>query len=143
MHREELKNSDFKQTQLASLQVELGKANSNKASFRQIDLNQRATLVRNYIYVFKWARCWRKVFGMLEKKFSPRGFMAQKEFTILNDPCYPKISPHFLDSALQIVMVIVRLIVLSSYLISHKLTFSLSLFSSPLRNKFLKMYGLF
>ena len=67
--------------------------------------------------------------------------MAQKEFTILNDPCYPKISPHFLDSALQIVMVIVRLIVLSSYLISHKLTFSLSLFSSPLRNKFLKMYG--
>ena len=44
MHREELKNSDFKQTQLASLQVELGKANSNKASFRQIDLNLRATL---------------------------------------------------------------------------------------------------
>ena len=45
MHREELKNSDFKQTQLASLQVELGKANSNKASFRQIDLNLRATLL--------------------------------------------------------------------------------------------------
>ena len=44
MHREELKNSDFKQTQLASLQVELGKANSNKASFRQIDLHLRATL---------------------------------------------------------------------------------------------------
>ena len=44
MHREELKNSDFKQTQLASLQVELGKANSNKASFRQIDLNLRTTL---------------------------------------------------------------------------------------------------
>ena len=44
MHREELKNSDFKQTQLASLQVELGKANSNKASFQQIDLNLRATL---------------------------------------------------------------------------------------------------
>ena len=47
MHREELKNSDFKQTQLASLQVELGKANSNKASFWQIDLNLRATLVRS------------------------------------------------------------------------------------------------
>ena len=48
MHREELKNSDFKQTQLASLQVELGKANSNKASFRQIDLNLRATLVKTF-----------------------------------------------------------------------------------------------
>ena len=39
-----IKKSDFKQTQLASLQVELGKANSNKASFRQIDLHLRATL---------------------------------------------------------------------------------------------------
>ena len=39
-----IKKSNFKQTQLASLQVELGKANSNKASFRQIDLNLRATL---------------------------------------------------------------------------------------------------
>ena len=51
MHREELKNSDFKQTQLASLQVELGKANSNKASFRQIDLNLHATLTMTH-YVF-------------------------------------------------------------------------------------------
>ena len=50
MHREELKNSDFKQTQLASLQVELGKANSNKASFRQIDLNLRATLTVTGIF---------------------------------------------------------------------------------------------
>ena len=41
----EIKKSFFKQVQLASLQVELGKANSNKASFRQIDLNLRATLV--------------------------------------------------------------------------------------------------
>ena len=41
-----IKKSNFKQTQLASLQVELGKANTNKASFRQIDLNLRATLVR-------------------------------------------------------------------------------------------------
>ena len=53
MHREELKNSDFKQTQLASLQVELGKANSNKASFRQIDLNLRATLA-TYLLKFKF-----------------------------------------------------------------------------------------
>ena len=42
MHRD--KKSDFKQTQLASLQVELGKANPNKASFGQIDLNLRATV---------------------------------------------------------------------------------------------------
>ena len=45
MHRENLKKSDFKQTQLASLQVELGKANSNKASFPQVDLHLRATLL--------------------------------------------------------------------------------------------------
>ena len=38
------KKSFFKQVQLASLQVELGKANSNKASFWQIDLHLRATL---------------------------------------------------------------------------------------------------
>ena len=41
----EIKKSFFKQVQLASLQVELGKANSNKASFQQIDLNLCATLL--------------------------------------------------------------------------------------------------
>ena len=45
----EIKKSFFKQVQLASLQVELGKANSNKASFRQIDLNLRATLVQSAV----------------------------------------------------------------------------------------------
>ena len=44
MHREELKNSDFKQTQLASLQVELGsKLKQSKFSANRLELARNTT----------------------------------------------------------------------------------------------------
>ena len=64
-----IKKSDFKQTQLASLQVELGKANSNKASFRQIDLNLRATLIAIYSQFITLNSCTKKWKGQKDDTY--------------------------------------------------------------------------